>query len=95
MQSTENQDAADLVKVAPAMNQARFYRLEIWADLFGGFSLAREWGRIGQPGQLRLDSFAELSAARKAFAALVRRKQRRGYIPCVSRFPNGNGDACP
>lgn len=50
-------DAAELVKLSPAQKQARFYRLEIWPDLFGGVSLAREYGRIGQPGRLQLDLF--------------------------------------
>jgi len=26
----------ELVKLSPAKRQARFYRLEIWPDLFGG-----------------------------------------------------------
>ena len=69
-----------LVKVSPAKRQARFYRLEIWPDLFGGFSLAREYGRIGQPGRLHLEPFAEIDAARRAFARIVSRKQRRGYV---------------
>src|SRR5215212_1076645 len=41
--------------LSPAKKQARFYRLEIWLDLFGGFSLIREYGRIGQPGRLQFD----------------------------------------
>lgn len=72
-------DAAELVKLAPAKRQARFYRLEIWPDLFGGVSLAREYGRIGQPGRLQLDPFPEIETARKAFARIVTRKLRRGY----------------
>jgi predicted DNA-binding WGR domain protein len=52
MQTTQQPEAAELVKLAPAQRQARFYRLEIWPDLFGGFSLAREYGRIGQPRTL-------------------------------------------
>jgi len=79
-------EAAELVKLSPAKRQARFYRLEIWPDLFGGFSLAREYGRIGQPGRLQLDPFPEIDTARKAFARIVSRKQRRGYVPSASRF---------
>jgi hypothetical protein len=48
MQTTQT-EVAELVKLHPAKRQARFYRLEIWPDLFGGFSLAREYGRIGSP----------------------------------------------
>ena len=83
---TTHPEAAELVKLAPAHRQARFYRLEIWPDLFGGFSLAREYGRIGQPGRLQLDPFPEIDTARKAFARIVSRKQRRGYVPSVNRF---------
>ena len=85
MQTTQT-EVAELVKLHPAKRQARFYRLEIWPDLFGGFSLAREYGRIGQPGRLQLDPFPELDIARKAFARIVSRKQRRGYVPSASRF---------
>jgi len=77
---TTHPEAAELVKLSPAQRQARFYRLEIWPDLFGGFSLAREYGRIGQPGRLQLDPFPEIDTARRAFARLVRTKQRRGYV---------------
>jgi predicted DNA-binding WGR domain protein len=79
-------EAIELVKVSPAKRQTRFYRPEIWPDLFGGFSLVREYGRIGQPGRLQLDPFPEIDSARKAFARLVSRKQRRGYVPSVMRF---------
>lgn len=41
--SPTHTEAAELVKLSPAERQARFYRLEIWPDLFGGFSLVREW----------------------------------------------------
>jgi predicted DNA-binding WGR domain protein len=65
-------EAAELVKLSPAQRQARFYRLEIWPDLFGGFSVAREYGRIGQqPGRLQLDPFPELDTARRAFIRIA------------------------
>ena len=86
MLTTHPLEAAELVKIVPAQRQARFYRLAIWPDLFGGFSLAREYGRIGQSGRLCLTPFPESETARQAFASILRRKQRRGYVPCVSRF---------
>jgi predicted DNA-binding WGR domain protein len=73
--------AAELVKRNPEANQARYYRIALWPDLFGGFSLAREYGRIGQPGLLRLDPHAQEDQARSAMHRLVRRKIRRGYKP--------------
>jgi predicted DNA-binding WGR domain protein len=79
-------EAVELVKIVPAQRQARIYRLEIWPDLFGGFSLAREYGRIGQSGRLCLTPFPESETARLAFARILRRKQRRGYVESAGRF---------
>lgn len=72
-------ETADLVKIVPEAGQARFYHAALWPDLFGGVTLAREWGRIGQAGQLRLDPYSDPEAAAAALARLVRRKRRRGY----------------
>jgi predicted DNA-binding WGR domain protein len=62
MQSYPHPEAAELVKLLPAKNhakkqQAKFYRLAIWPDLFGGVSLVREYGYIGLEGQFRVDAF--------------------------------------
>jgi predicted DNA-binding WGR domain protein len=64
----------------PAKRQTRFYRLAIWPDLFGGFSLAREYGRIGQAGHLRLYTLAQEDDARSALVKILGRKRRRGYV---------------
>jgi predicted DNA-binding WGR domain protein len=77
----------ELVKRNPTDNQARFYRLAVWPDLFGGYSLAREYGRIGQPGKLRLDPYAKESQAIGALHKLMRRKTRRGYQYLTGRGP--------
>lgn len=55
--------AIDLVRIDPATNCFRFHRLAVWPDLFGGVSLNREWGRIGQPGKLRLDPHPDAESA--------------------------------
>ena len=73
--------ATELVKRQPDVNQARFYRLAVWPDLFGGYSLVREYGRIGQPGKLHLDPYPEEDQAVSAMKKLMRRKTRRGYSP--------------
>ena len=62
-----------------ARHMHRFYRLYIQPDLFGGFSLVREFGRIGQPGHLRLASFDTEAEAAAALARQQRAKERRGY----------------
>ena len=66
---------AELVKRHAAANQARFYRLAVWPDLFGGYSLAREYGRIGQPRRLRLDPYAEETQALSAMMKLMKLKE--------------------
>lgn len=72
-------DSADLIRVGFARRQDRFYRTVVWADLFGGVSLVREFGKMGRPGQMRLDAHGDPDSARKRMARLIREKERRGY----------------
>jgi predicted DNA-binding WGR domain protein len=72
-------DAASLIRVRPERNEWRFYRMEVWPDLFGRALLLRHWGRIGTEGRLRLDPHPDPGAALNALAHLVRQKRRRGY----------------
>ena len=68
-----------LARHDPARNMARFYRLEIAPDLFGGVVLIRNWGRIGRQGQERRQWFAALPDAQEEQQLWLRRKLRRGY----------------
>ncbi|SNR46704.1 WGR domain-containing protein [Paracoccus sediminis] len=68
-----------LDRIDPHRNMARFYRLDIVPDLFGGVVLVRNWGRIGRRGQERCQWFAEPADAVREQAAWIRRKTRRGY----------------
>ena len=70
-----------LEKHLPEKNQYRFYRLILAPTLFGRWSLVREWGRIGHPGTVRIDSYATEEEARTGFARKTQEKQRRGYHP--------------
>jgi len=70
---------AELEKIEPANNAFRFYRAALWDDLFGRVTLMREWGRIGRPGQLRLEPFEDHQQAEAALMKLVQQKQRKGY----------------
>ena len=72
-------ECADLIRIESASNKHRFYRCAIWPGLFGDVSLVREWGRIGQPGQMHLDAQPDTLAARGKMQDLVRRKERKGY----------------
>jgi predicted DNA-binding WGR domain protein len=71
--------AASLVRVRPERNEFRYYRIEVWPDLFGRALLVRHWGRIGTQGRRRLDPHPDPGAAINALANLLRAKRRRGY----------------
>ena len=72
-------DQATLTRIRPEQNEWRYYRLEIWPDLFGRALLARHWGRIGTQGRYRLDPHPDTAAALNALARLAHSKRRRGY----------------
>ena len=71
--------AALLIRVRPELNEWRFYRMEVWPDLFGRALLVRQWGRIGTEGRRRLDPHPDPGAALNALALLADQKRRRGY----------------
>jgi len=66
-------------KIDPVKNQARFYSLTVLPNLFGEWSLQREWGRIGRSGQMRVSFFPSQSQALFAFHHLKAAKIKRGY----------------
>ena len=68
-----------LEKRQPANNVSRFYRMSVMANLFGEWTLDREWGRIGQGGQVRMDWFPDESQAVAALITLEAAKRLRGY----------------
>lgn len=65
-------ERASLVRIRPERNEWRFYRLEIWPDLFGRVLLMRQWGRIGTEGRRRLDPYPDTGAALNALATITR-----------------------
>lgn len=69
----------DLARIDPSDNVHRFYRMEIMLGLFGDWSLVREWGRIGQPGQVRVDWYETEAAAKDARFDILMQKAKRGY----------------
>lgn len=68
-----------LEKHDPDRNIARYYRMSVHPNLFGEWTLQREWGRIGQGGRVRLDLFRCASGAKSALKTLEGAKQRRQY----------------
>jgi predicted DNA-binding WGR domain protein len=73
------QHEAQLRRIDPARNMARFYRVSVGRSLFGDFSVVREWGRIGTIGRVRVDLFENEHGALSAFEAIERSKRKRGY----------------
>lgn len=72
-------DRASLARVRPELHEWRFYRMEVWPDLFGRALLMRQWGRIGTEGRRRLDAHPDPGAAVNALGRIARAKRRRGY----------------
>ena len=68
-----------LRRVDPARNMRRFYLVGVHADLLAGWSVVREWGRIGRRGRVRIEPFTELHLAEAAGDRLAASKRRRGY----------------
>lgn len=63
----------------PAKNMARFYVMNIEANLFGEVCLTRRWGRIGARGQTMVQYFAKECDAVERFLNILRQKRNRGY----------------
>ncbi len=71
---------AHLEKLDPAKNIARYYRMSVLPNLFGEWTLRREWGRIGRSGQVRMDLFRSQVEAESALETLTDAKQKRDYV---------------
>ena len=72
-------DQAALIRIRPERNEWRYYPIAVWLDLFGRALLARQRGRIGTQGRVRLDPHPDAGAAINALARLAHAKRRRGY----------------
>ncbi|MFN7223211.1 MAG: WGR domain-containing protein [Paracoccaceae bacterium] len=60
--------------------RARFYRVEIAYNLFGEYSVVREWGPKGRGGHHLLVWFSNLRDACQAAERWRKRAACRGYI---------------
>ena len=69
-----------LEKRVPEKNQFRFYRLDLQPTLFGGWSVVREWGRIGRQGRVVVDTFGTQAEAHAILHRKSGEKLRRGYV---------------
>ena len=71
----------DLKRIDVTKNMRRFYRMSLQPDLFGGFDLVREWGRIGFRGQWLIERHPGEDEAVSAMLKLETAKRKRGYGP--------------
>ncbi|MCP4402588.1 MAG: WGR domain-containing protein [bacterium] len=69
-----------LQRTDPDRNMARFYAMYIAPSLFGDWGLIREWGRIGSPGTVRIDSFETLEETEEALFRIEKEKRKKGYM---------------
>lgn len=63
----------------PSRAVARFYRVDVAYNLFGEYSVVREWGQKGRRGQHMLVWFSNLREACAAAERWRKRAMRRGY----------------
>ena len=75
-----------LYRVDATKNMWRYYRLDLQPDLFGLWTLIKEWGRMGKPGQARMESFDTIAEARDALDVHQRGKEKRGYKQTGSQW---------
>lgn len=68
-----------LHRIDPTRNMARFYRLSIEPNLFGGVSLVRTWGRIGGASRTKFLLCEDAREAEHLYHRISWNKQRRGY----------------
>lgn len=69
-----------LVKIDASKNQRRFYNMHLAPTLFGGWSLIREWGRLGSGGTLRMVPFDTEQEAINELKKIKTAKLKGGYL---------------
>jgi predicted DNA-binding WGR domain protein len=57
----------------------RFYTVTVHPDLLVGWTVQREWGRIGSSGRVAVQPFAGRTEAEQAAARIEAAKRRRVY----------------
>lgn len=78
-----------LTRIDSARQLQRFWLSIMTPTLLGGWSLVREWGRIGSPGTVQARSFDSEAEARRVERQGIRKRERHGYQPApdvVSRW---------
>ncbi len=71
-----------ILMIRKAKARARYYRVDVTHNLFGEYSVLREWGPAGRGGQCLLVWFSNLREACVAAERWQKRALSRGYS-CV------------
>ena len=66
-------------RIEAAENCMRFYRFELFRNLFGDWQLDREWGRIGRLGTIGSTLHGDIEDALNCAHAILALKVSRGY----------------
>jgi predicted DNA-binding WGR domain protein len=66
-------------RIEPAKRISRFWLSRVTPTLLGGWSLVREWGRIGSPGTTSMRTFDKEQEALKAEQQGIKKRERHGY----------------
>ena len=74
-----------LKKINHVKRQKRFYQIATGQTLFGDYFVVREWGRVGQAGQQRLEYFQDADCAETKALRVKNAKERRGYAPIAEQ----------
>ena len=79
-----------LERYDPAHRIHQYYRLTVQPNLFGAWSLLREWARIGRLSQKQADLYVSLEATQEAFRACLK-SGLRGKIGPLGPCYGGHG----
>lgn len=68
------------LQTQPAAGEApKYYQLVLEQDLFGGWSLIREWGQQGSRASVKREQFLELKGAQEALERARDAQLKRGF----------------
>lgn len=71
---------AFFTRIDAAKNIRRFWLSVVTPTMFGGWSVLREWGRIGSPGRVQLRTFGSEEEAQRAEQQGIKKRLRHGYL---------------
>ena len=70
---------AYLQRLNPSNGRLAYYDIQIQRDLFGHWSVIREWGRAGSPGTVRQVAFETHEGATTSMTSWLNQLTAKGY----------------